>query len=416
MTTDRDSNSGRRSKRSGALFLTDLKARKAAPGTHADGRGLYLEVKPAGTRSWLLRYQIAGRRREMGLGPYPEVPLERARAKALEARARIADGKDPLATRGDRAPRTFRVAAAELIRAKRPGWENPKHAAQWEATLATYAFPVLGDLTVAHIDTDAVLQVLSPVWAEKPETATRVRQRIEAVLDYARARGWREGENPARWRGHLDKLLAKRSDVARVEHHPALPWREMGAFMALLRGQEGIAARALEFTILTACRTGEVIGARWPEVDLEARTWSVPAERMKARRLHRVPLSSQALDLLRALPRVAGEDFLFPGGRAGRPLSNAAMLATLKRMKRGDLTTHGFRSSFRDWTAEQTGFPRELAEAALAHVLRDKTESAYQRGDLLERRRKLMQAWGDYCGRNGEAATVRTLGSARRGR
>lgn len=391
-----------RRKRAGALFLTDLKARKATPGIHADGRGLYLLVKPSGARSWFLRYQMDGRRREMGLGPYPAVTLERAREKVQAARALMAEHRDPLAHRGDRSPRKFRTAAEELIKARRPTWQNAKHAAQWEATLETYAFPVLGDLAVSHIGTDEVLRVLNPIWTEKPETATRVRQRIEAVLDYAGARGWREGDNPARWRGHLDKLLAKRTEVAAVEHHAALPWQEMAAFMTTLRQEQGTAARALEFTILTACRTGEVLGARWPEVDLEARLWTVPAERMKGRktqrRPHRVPLSEPALTLLRSLPRIEGEEHVFPGGKQGKPLSTMAMLAVLRRMGRADLTTHGFRSTFRDWAAESTHFPRELAEGALAHVLKNKAEAAYQRGDLVERRRELMDAWAGWCG------------------
>lgn len=346
----------------------------------------------------------------MGLGPYPAVTLERAREKAQAARALMAEGRDPLAHRGDGTPRKFRTAAEELINARRPTWQNAKHAAQWESTLATYAFPTLGDLAVSHIGTDEVLRVLNPIWTEKTDTASRVRQRIEAVLDYAGARGWREGENPARWRGHLDELLAKRTEVAAVEHHAALTWQEMATFMTLLRQQEGIAARAPEFTILTACRTGEVLGARWAEVDWQARLWTVPAGRMKGRktqrRPHRVPLSGSALALLQALPGMEWEELVFPGAKRDMSLSSMAMLAVLRRMDRSDLTTHGFRSTFRDWAAEATHFPRELAEAALAHVLENKSEAAYRRGDLVERRRLLMQEWADWCaGKTASSAT-----------
>jgi integrase len=276
------------------------------------------------------------------------------------------------------------------------GWRNAKHAAQWKSTLVSYAYPVFGDLPVATIDTGLVLKAIEPIWTTKPETAGRVRGRIEAVLDWATARGYRQGDNPARWRGHVDKLLPARSKVARVEHHAALPYPEVPVFIRDLRGREGIAARALEFAILTAGRTGEVIGTTWAGLDLNAQLWTIPAERMKAGRAHRVPLSSRALAILADLP-VEGE-FVFCGAKKGKSLSNTSLLATMRRMGRGDLTTHGFRSSFRDWAAETTAFPRDLCEMALAHTVGNRVETAYRRGDLFEKRRELAEAWTTYCG------------------
>jgi integrase len=294
---------------------------------------------------------------------------------------------------------TFKESAAMYVASHRAGWRNPKHAAQWQATLATYAEPVIGGLSVQAIDTALVLKVLEPIWTTKPETAGRVRGRIESILDWAKARGYRAGENPARWRGHLDKLLPGRSKVRRVEHHAALPYAELPGFLVSLREQEGIAARALEFAILTAARTGEVIGARWSEMDLVGKNWTLPAARMKAGREHRVPLSDRALAILREMQphRQAEDAFVFPGGKNRRPLSNMAFLMLLRRMGRGDVTVHGFRSSFRDWAAERTKFPAEVAEMALAHTVSDKTVAAYNRSDLYERRRRLMAAWTTFC-------------------
>ena len=300
--------------------------------------------------------------------------------------------------------------ADAYIAAHEASWRNAKHRQQWRNTLDTYADPILGKLPVAQVEVGDVMRVLEPLWREKTETASRLRGRIESVLDYATARGWRSGENPARWRGHLDNLLPARSKVAKVEHHAALPWREIGAFMAALAEEEGVSALALRFAILTAARTGEVIGARWSEIDMQAAVWTVPADRMKAAREHRVPLSDAALDVLREVAKLRTEPeadgFVFPGGKAGKPLSSMALLMLLRRMERGDLTAHGFRSTFRDWCAEATNYPREVAEAALAHTLRDKTEAAYQRGDLMEKRRRLMAEWATFCARPAPAGEV----------
>jgi integrase len=382
------------------------------PGFHADGGQLYVQVSRTGSKSWLFRFARQGRERWMGLGPYPDVSLAEARQKAFDARRLLRDGLDPIeARRGARmAARleearglTFKDCAERYIAAHEAGWRNAKHRAQWRSTLGTYAYPELGNLSVAAADTALVMKTLEPIWQAKPETAGRVRGRIEAVLDWAKARHYRTGDNPARWRGHLDKLLPARRRLARVKHHAALPWRNLPAFMVELRGQTGTSARALEFAILTAARTGEVLGATWTEIDMGAKAWSVPAERMKGGRTHRVPLCERTVEILDALPR--GGDYVFGGTRARKPLSQMALLMTLRRMKRDDLTVHGFRSTFRDWAAECTSFPREVAEAALAHVIPDKVEAAYRRGDLFERRRQLMEAWSGYCASKPRNAT-----------
>jgi integrase len=400
--------------------------RKKAPGYYADGGGLYLQVSPSQTKSWIFRYALNGRAREMGLGSYPETTLAEAREKAVEARAIKADGKDPIeAKRARKAEQaaeaarqvTFEDAAESYIKSHRAGWRNAKHGDQWKNTLKTYAYPVIGAVPVQDVDTGMILKVLEPIWTTKTETATRVRQRIESVLDWARARGHRQGENPARWRGHLDDLLPKPAKVRRVQHHPALPYSEIGSFMAELRKQEGTAAFALELLILTASRTGEVIGARWSEIDLQKRLWTVPAERIKAGREHRVPLSAPAIAVLREAAKLRREDgYVFPGGKHGKHLSNGALLMLLERMNRSELTAHGFRSTFRDWAAEQTNFPREVAEMALAHVVEDKTEAAYRRGDLLVKRQKLMDAWAAYCATKQRGQVVRMDEAARRRR
>jgi integrase len=389
--------------------LTALKVEKAnRPGMYGDGGGLYLRVTDDGAKNWVFRFMLNGRSRWMGMGPLHTVNLAEARKRAGEHRLRRHDGIDPIEAR--RAERlqarldaakaiTFKECGDGYIKSHRAGWRNAKHADQWEATLATYAEPIIGSLSVQTIDTTLVLKVLEPIWTEKPETAGRVRGRIEVILDWAKVRGYRSGENPARWRGHLDKLLPARGKVRRVEHHAALPYAEVPAFLLELREQEGIAARALEFTILTAARTGESIGARWTEFDLLDKTWTVPAGRMKAGREHRVPLSARALAILEEMQAHRhGEDgFVFPGGKLGKPLSNMAFLMLLRRMDLGDLTAHGFRSSFRDWVAERTNFPSEVAEMALAHTVSDKTVAAYNRSDLFDRRRRLMHQWATYC-------------------
>jgi integrase len=392
--------------------LTALKVDKARMrGMYGDGGGLYLRVTPDGTKNWVYRYMLDGRPRWMGLGPLALYGLQEARAKALEARRLRHEGIDPIDTRRAQRARTkldaaksitFKQCADGYINAHRAGWRNSKHASQWEATLKTYAEPTLGALPVQVVDTALVLRVLEPIWTEKPETANRLRGRIESVLDFAKAREWREGENPARWRGHLDKLLPPRSKVQSVSHHAALPYEALPVFLMRLREQDGTAARALEFAILTAARTSEVIGARWSEIDLAAKVWTVPAGRMKAGKEHRVPLSDRALAILaESKPRNGaaeiGQQFVFAGGKPGLPLSNMAFLMLLRRMGRNDLTAHGFRSTFRDWCAECTNFPNEVAELALAHTVGDKVEAAYRRGDMFERRRRLMQEWATYC-------------------
>jgi integrase len=349
---------------------------------------------------------LAGRAREMGLGPLHTVSLSEARSKARECRKIRLEGADPIEARNAKRAEarlaaatamTFQACAEAYIAAHRAGWKNPKHAAQWPSTLATYVHPVFGALPVQAVDVGLVMKVLEPIWKEKPETASRVRGRIESVLDWAKARGYREGENPARWKGHLENLLPARSKVARVEHYSALPYTEIADFVARLREQDGIAARALEFLILTAARTGEIIGATWAEVDFEQRLWMVPGSRMKAGREHRVPLSGPALAILKPLAETKASEFVFPGGRIGKPLSNMAMLKLLQRMGRGDLTAHDFRSTFSDWCAEQTAFPSEVREMALAHIVSDKVEAAYRRGDMFAKRRQLMDAWATYC-------------------
>ncbi len=392
------------------------------PGRYGDGRGLWLQVTAEGTKSWLLRYMLHGRARQMGLGPVHTVSLAEARQKAAGYRALLVDGLDPIEARRDRqrearreAARavSFRACAERYIEAHRPGWRNAKHGDQWTATLTAYAYPVFGELAVADIDTGLVLKAIEPIWTEKPETAKRVRGRIEAILDWAAAREYRAGDNPARWRGHLDKLLPARARVAPVRHHPALPYVEAPDFMAALRAREGVSARALEFTILTAARTGEVIAARWPEIDLGAKVWTVPAERTKARREHRVPLSDRALEILAALPREDGSEYVFIGSGTGRALSNMALLKTLERMGRKDLTVHGFRSTFRDWSAERTNYPREVCEMALAHAISDQVEAAYRRGELYAKRARLMRDWSRYCGGPGGQAKVTAIGQGR---
>jgi len=378
-------------RRSGVL--TARKVETAGPGIYEDGAGLRLVVKSTGARSWVLRYQIGGKRRDLGLGGWPDVSLARAREKAQAARAQKADGVDPLAERSRKAVLTFRDAAEALIESKRPGWRNEKHSNQWAATLSTYAYPKLGDLDVKRITTADVLEVLRPIWTTKTETASRLRQRVEAVLDSATATGARTGDNPARWKGHLQALLPAPAKVARVQHHAALPWRDVPTFTVELAGREGVAARALAFAILTAARSGEVRGMTWGEIDQTNGLWIVPAHRMKAHKEHRVPLSAAALALL---PERGKPDALVFPGTGGRPLSDMSLTAVLRRMGRDDLTVHGFRSSFRDWSGESTHHPREVIEAALAHRLKDKAEAAYARGDLMEKRRVLMEDWAAF--------------------
>jgi integrase len=391
-------------------------ARAKEPGYYSDGAGLYLQVAKAGTKSWIFRFTIAGKQREMGLGALHTVTLGQAREKAKACRAQLLDGVDPLEARNatklsaalERAKTvTFDHCATEYIAAHRGSWKNQKkHETQWKNSLRNYASPIIGSLPVAEIDTALVMKVLQPIWQTKTETATRVRSRIENILDWATVSKFRTGENPARWRGHLENLLADPGKVAKVEHFAALPWQEIGAFMADLRQRGGVAARAVEFAILTAGRSAEIRGALWSEVDLDTAIWTVPKERMKSGREHRVPLSTAALELLKKMPDVG--DYVFPGQRKDSMLSDMSLTAVLRRMGRDDITVHGFRSTFRDWCAESVGnsFPREVCEHALAHSLPDKVEAAYRRGDLIEKRKVLMQVWADYCERVPKAAAV----------
>lgn len=409
-----------------ATGLTAAKVRTADPGRYGDGGGLYLLVRPEGARFWLFRYVIDKKMREMGLGSASgrdAVMLTDARTAARKLWEAVRAGRDPLNDRKAEAEtrkaaalaaqarsKTFREVSALYIEASEAGWNNAKHRAQWSATLETYAFPHMGDLPVGEVQTAHVMAALGPIWRTKTETATRLRGRIESVLDYAKVLGWRTGENPALWRGHIAKLLPKPSKVKTVENHAALPWRDMGSFMAELRTRGGLPARALELTILAAARSGEVLGARWGEFDLSEAVWRIPATRMKARREHRIPLSEPALAVLNKLfpmrDPLAG-DWLLPGAREGRPLSNMAMEMLLRRMARDDITVHGFRSTFRTWTAEATEYAGEVAEAALAHVKGDRVEAAYQRGDFFEKRRRLMADWAEFCDRVEQAgATV----------
>jgi integrase len=416
------------------------------PVRFGDRDGLYLQVAPGDTKSWLFRFTLCGKAREMGLGPYGEppggVPLAEARKLAGEARALLRDGRDPIVERQDRkaalhrarleaSERTFRAAAEAFVKTRAVGWKNEKHGAQWTATLEQHVFPMIGDMAVAKIDTDDVLRVLRPIWERVPETASRVRQRMEAVLDAAKVKGWRAGENPARWRGHLAGELPAPAKVKRVAHRPALPWQQMAMFMGSLAQRQGMAAKAIRFTILTAARTGEVRGMRWREVDLEAKVWTIPGDRMKAGRTHRVPLPSSSLAVLeevRPLMKSLG-DLVFPSTNGKAPLSDMALSMLVRGMAHdglsdGDLprwrdgegravVPHGFRSSFRDWAGETRNDGHDVVEAALAHTIKNKSEAAYARSDLLEKRRVLMNAWGEHCtGQSGDVVNLATRRAA----
>lgn len=425
---------GQRVGRSQHKLSATAVAKLKTTGYYGDGGGLWLQVSQTGTKSWIFRFTISGRAREMGLGPYPDVPLAGrteqvadasggtrtivypgARDKAAECRNLTRQGIDPIEARQvqrsavqEAAAKvlTFDQCAERYIEDNRAGWRNDKHADQWQSTLGAYASPVFGALSVAAVNTALVMKVLQPIWTTKTETAKRVRGRVESVLSWATVRGYRSGDNPARWRGHLDQLLPKPEKVTKVEHHAALPYAEIGGFMQRLRAEDGTAARAVEFIILTACRTSEALNAGRSEVDAAAAVWTIPAERTKAGRAHRVPLSKPALALVKQAIADPGSDYIFQGAKEGKPLSNMAGLQLLKRMGRSDITVHGFRSTFRDWAREQTNFPREVVEAALAHVVADKTEAAYARGDVLAKRARLMDAWAAFCARVAPVANV----------
>ncbi len=388
--------------------LTPLTVKNAQSGRHADGGGLHLLVKESGARSWVYRFMINGKSRDVGLGPAGKdgISLATARDARDALRLKVKAGIDPIDERDRQAAAalaaaqaakiagvTFQTTAETYITANEDGWRNDKHRQQWRSTLAAYVYPVIGDMPVSEISTAHVLTILEPIWKTKAETAGRVRGRIETILDAAKARGYREGENPARWRGHIAQILPARPKLARG-HHKALAFDQLPAFMASLRQREAVAALALEFTILTAARTGEVVGAKWDEVDLERGLWTVPAARMKAGREHRVPLTSHALAILEKTKEL-GKPWLFPSADGGK-LSSMAMSMLLRRMK-ADVTVHGFRSCFRDWAAECTGYPQEVAEMALAHTIENKVERAYRRGDLFDKRLRLMEDWATYC-------------------
>jgi integrase len=376
--------------------MTDALARSSLPkGRHSDGGGLYLNVKPTGTKSWVFMYTRHGRRQVLGLGSYPALRLSAAREKARELRTALASGVDPKVARSPRQEPTFAECTTQFLASMESQWRNDKHRAQWRSTLGeAYCLPLL-NMRVADITTDHVLKVLAPIWPTKPETASRLRGRIERVLDFAKVRGWRSGENPALWRGHLKNILPARAKLTRG-HHAAMPYPDVPAFVLRLRQLDGTSARALELLILCASRSGEVLNAKWSEVDLEKGVWQVPAGRMKAGRAHRVPLSSRALELLQEMHEARISDYVFPGQKEGRPLSTMALEMQLRRMKVVGVTVHGFRSSFRDWAGEETDHAREVAEAALAHVVGDATERAYRRADALEKRRSLMGDWANF--------------------
>ena len=395
--------------------LTPMAVKSAKPGRHADGGGLHLLVKETGARSWVYRFMLKGKARDIGLGAAsgPEiVSLATARDKAAALRLQVKAGVDPLAERHREAVEalasaqaaqvagiTFKAVAHAYVTAHEASWRNDKHRQQWRNTLASYVYPVIGELPVVEIDTAHVLQILEPIWQDKPETASRVRGRIETVLDAAKARGYRDGENPARWRGHIAQILPVRSRLTRG-HHKAMAYEAVPAFVGALRAREAMAALALEFVVLTATRTSEVLGAMWGEVDLDKALWTIPASRMKAGKEHRVPLSPRAVEILEAV-KPLGSGWLFPAD-SGSKLSTMAMAMLLRRMKL-DCTVHGFRSGFRDWAAECTGYAHEVCEMALAHVIGNKSEAAYRRGDLFEKRLRLMADWAAYCAGSGVA-------------
>jgi len=392
------------------------------PGYYADGGNLYLQISPTGTKSWVFRFMLNKIRREMGLGPLHTVSLADARTKATANRNLVLDGIDPIAARDEARKenrlrvaldaahtKTFAECATEYININRSGWKNAKHATQWERTIAIYCNETMGDIPVQNITTALVTNVLLPIWEKKAETASRLRGRIEKILDWARVSGYRTGDNPARLGGHLENVLPKVSRKARVQHQPALPHVKMGAFMVALRAEAGVAARALEFTILTAARTTETIEAQWSEIDIVKKVWTVPAIRMKSGVIHRVPLSAPALTLLREMKKLRVGDFVFPGAEKNLPQSNMAMLELLKRMDPKKQTwtdptngrravPHGFRSTFRDWAEDETNYSRAVIEKALAHAVEDEVEAAYKRTDQFERRRLLMAEWAQRCG------------------
>ena len=385
-----------------AYKLSALKvSRLSEPGVYGDGAGLWLRVTENGSKHWIFRFMLNKQAHWMGLGPYPDVSLEEAREQALEARKKKRAGINPIDDRKEtirsRATLTFQQCADEYIASHRNGWKNLKHINQWTNTLSTYCNSVIGHLPVNEINVALIMQILEPIWITKAETASRLRGRIEAIIDWATAKGHRQGDNPARWKGHLSNLLPRSSRVKRITHHAALPYTEIGAFMADLSNQHGIGARALEFVILTAARSGEVRGATWDEINMGQKLWVIPGIRMKAGREHRVPLSGSAISILLKMEKQRQGNLVFPGRFDRKLLSDMSLTSVLRRMNRNDITCHGFRSTFRDWVSETTAYPREAAEMALAHTIGDKVEAAYRRGDLFIRRSKMMEEWAKFC-------------------
>ena len=388
--------------------LTSLRVKRAKrPGMYADGGSLYLRVAPGGSKQWIFRYtSLDGRMRDMSLGAVHTFSLAETRERATQARKLRADGIDPLDyKRAQRAAlaaanakkMTFEQCALGFIKDNEAEWGNAKHRYEWEATLRRYVYPTLGSLPIEVIDTPLLLRVVKPLWQRVPTTASRVLGRIHAVIGWATVHHYRSGDNPARWQGHLEHALPALSKVAKVEHHAALPYAQVGAFMTKLRKDSSIGARCLEFITLTACRLSEVLYAEWSEIDFDNRVWVAPASRMKANKEHRVPLSAPALAVLKAMQVIRHSDYIFPGNRPGRPVGVVTPVRLAKQAAGSDITVHGLRSTFRDWAAERTNFPREVAEMALAHAIPDAVEAAYRRGDLFDKRRKLMDAWAAYC-------------------
>lgn len=398
------------------LAETTIRKKDLKAGRYSDGGGLYLRVKKEGTKSWaFIHFKGSGKGREWkeaGLGSYPSVSLKDARIAATDCRDRLRRGLEPIDTEAKVEKPTFAKCAEDLIAAVGKGWRNAKHKAQWEMTLGDAYCKSIRNKPVDKVDTADILEILKPIWQEKPETAQRLRGRIERVLDSAKAAGHRSGENPALWRGHLQHLLAKRKKLSRG-HHAAMPYADVPAFVKRLRASEAMSAKAMDFLILTAARSGEVLGAKWSEIDLNEKVWTVPADRMKAGVLHRVPLTDAAVAILKRLYEARVSDYVFPGESkrpVDVPLSVMAMTMQMRRMEVGQFTPHGFRSAFRDWAGDQTSFPREVAEAALAHKVGDAVENAYRRSDALEKRRKLMSAWSNYLAVPSSKGNLRLVG------
>ncbi|MBF6649532.1 integrase arm-type DNA-binding domain-containing protein [Methylobacter sp. BlB1] len=382
-------------------------------GYYGDGDNLYMQVSSSNSKSWIFRFSLDGKRREMGIGPYPEITLEKAREAVIELRRLVKSGIDPIEQRkaeqaAKRAERnsavTFAFCAEQYIESHRHGWKNVKHAQQWANTLEQYAYPVIGETIIKDVDTALIMRVLQPIWLAKNETAGRLRGRMENILDWAAVQGFRAIENPARWKGHLDNLLASPGKVQKNSHFKALPYSEINPLILALRANGSVSAKALEFLILTAARTGEIIGACWDEIDFDNQLWIVPADRMKAGREHRIPLSSRAFDIIKEMHALKTNDAIFPGRSKGGFLSNAAMDKLLQQTLGFDATVHGMRSTFRDWASERTAYPHEVCEMALAHTIRNQAEAAYRRGDLIEKRRLLMEDWLKFCETASDAA------------